>query len=144
MKKIRHILFAVLLPLVLCACTQNNGHIGPLFGSWHLENMTCDGTPLPQPDATDTYWKFQGSVVEVILTEGFYDAGFYTGTWTRDASVLSVSFPPADAPLTPQWMGFTAQTPLRLDIVRLDGSEMILKWISDEGNVYIYNFKKTW
>lgn len=144
MKKIRHIAFAVLLPLLLWGCTQNNGHIGPLFGSWHLESMSCDGSPLAQPDGTDTYWKFQGSLVEVILSKGFYETEFYTGIFTRDGQVLSVSFPPTNAPDTPQWMGFAPQSPLRLDIERLAGSEMNLKWTSDEGKVYIYNFKKTW
>lgn len=144
MKKIRNIAFALLLPAILCACTQNNGHIGPLFGSWHLEDMRCDDTPQPLPDGTDTFWKFQGSVVEVILSRGFYEAEFYTGTWTMEGGVLALSFPPADSPVVPEWLGFTPQRPLELVVERLNGSEMTLKWTSDEGKVYKYNFKKTW
>ena len=73
-------------------CTQNNGHIGPLFGSWHLESMTCDGEIKPQPEGTDTYWSFQGQVLNVLLVETMYESLFYIATWERENDCLALDF----------------------------------------------------
>ncbi len=151
MKALR-ILILLLAVAAGSACTQNNGHIGPLFGSWHLENMTCDGENLPQPEGTDTYWSFQGAVLNVLLVETMYESLFFIATWERDGDKLALDFthssdisePGTGFYAAPYWMGFPENEVLDLDIRRLDGSRLILHWTSKEGKKYIYNFNKTW
>lgn len=151
MKVLRIILVLLIVAMMPC-CTQNNGHIGPLFGSWHLESMTCDGEIKPQPEGTDTYWSFQGQVLNVLLVETMYESLFYIATWERENDCLALDFthsseshePGTGFYRAPYWMGFPENEILRVDIRKLNGSEMILDWTSAEGQKYVYNFKKTW
>lgn len=152
MKVLRYIILPTAIAL-LPSCTQNNGHIGPLFGSWHLEAMTCDGENIAQPKGTDTYWNFQGAVINVLLVDTMYESFFYIGTWEFESDdMLALDFthrsdiaePGTGFYEAPAWMGFPANEVLRLDVCRLDGSHMTLGWTSDEGKKYTYNFNKTW
>ena len=63
MKKIYSALIVLTLTL-MCSCTQYNGHIGPLFGSWSLVEMTADGLPLELTD--ESVFSFQNEVVRVV------------------------------------------------------------------------------
>lgn len=134
------------------ACTQNGGDIGPLFGSWHLESMTCDGEPFAQPAGTDTFWNFQGHVVIAILSKGMYETLDFTGTWEQRDGLLVLDYTHSSdnaAPGTqhyraPYWMGFPENEVIDLTIIKLDNSTMMLSWTSAQGRKYNYNFKKTW
>ena len=151
MKTIKILLLSAVI-IFLAGCTQNNGHIGPLFGSWHLETMTRNGDVYSQPDGTDTFWNFQGQMLMVILSEGMYEKYDFDGTWERTDGYLMLDFTHScntDGPGTgdyraPYWMGFPENAVLLHSVQKLDGSDMILGWTSAEGEVYIYKFKKTW
>jgi hypothetical protein len=85
--------------LLMTACTQNNGHIGDLFGRWQLLEITT-------PDATVTadgtlFLCFQNAVVkfqhykpEVHASAGYYgtfvhtDDSLFTRLSHDDAAVL--------------------------------------------------------
>ncbi len=149
MKTLRLILF--FFTAALAACTQNNGRIGLLFGSWHLESMSLNGKPFAQPEGTDTYWKFQGHVMQAILSFGPDDTDTRTGTWSSDDDVLTLRFTHGDdvnAPGTggytpPQWMGLDGSGIFELKILRLTGSSLSLSLGTADG-VYTYTFSKTW
>lgn len=149
------IIFCLILAALSAACTQNSGHIGPLFGSWYLESATCGDEPFALPDDGNTYWMFQGRVLIVKFDRGMYESQERIATWQYAAGserILQVDFTHSDnntAPgegqyTAPEWMGFPAGQVLSLDIESISGSAMTLGWTSPEGLRYTYRFAKTW
>ena len=53
------LLAALLAAVLLCSCTQNNGHIGKLFGTWVLTERLADGAAIEKPYDADAYMSFQ-------------------------------------------------------------------------------------
>ncbi len=49
------LLAALLAAVLLCSCTQNNGHIGKLFGTWVLTERLADGTAIEKPYDAEAY-----------------------------------------------------------------------------------------
>ena len=45
--RLTDIFIVLLLVLVTCGCTRNDGDIGDYFGEWRLEKLTADGEALP-------------------------------------------------------------------------------------------------
>lgn len=148
MKKIYHLVLLLSLA-VLCGCTQYNGHIGPIFGSWSLVSVTEDGVPLDLVD--ETVMSFQNEVVRVVrlVDPPYYVTNRY-GNFTLSDNVLTLRFqtePTASGSqiyMTPDWLHFPlGVVPLRLDVRKLTGSEMVC--CIDEGNhTMVYYFRKTW
>lgn len=149
------IIFCLLLVAVFASCTQNSGHIGPLFGSWYLESTSCAGLPFALPDDGDTYWNFQGKVLVVKFDRGMYESQEHIATWEyapgSDRMLLlnfthsdDTTAPGHDKYSAPAWMGFTQGEILSVEIEHISGSSMTLGWTSPEGLRYTYRFAKTW
>ena len=70
----------ILLPLAIAAllpaCTQNNGHIGPLFGRWQLLEIALPDSSV-NPEGT-LYVSFQN---EVVLFQRLSADGHSTHTY---------------------------------------------------------------
>ena len=62
MKKTLYIL-SLLALLLTASCTRNHGDIGPWFGTWHVETITADGTPVTV--VGDYFFQFQSGVFRV-------------------------------------------------------------------------------
>lgn len=142
------IAFIVLSLSVLCECTQYNGHIGPIFGSWSLVSLTEDGSPMTLDD--ETVFSFQNEVVQVIrMIDAPYEIAARYGNFSISDDRLTLKFqsqPTADGSykyMVPDWLYFPEDgNPIQFDIRKLSGSEMILAL--DSGNkILIYTFKKT-
>lgn len=78
-------LIVTVLTLTLGGCTQNNGHIGPLFGVWRLDTVTADGV-LTMDGVTDdgeTYitWAFQGDIICVQQNIPHHGRIISLGSW---------------------------------------------------------------
>jgi len=57
---------ALLLALLLTSgCTQNNGHIGKLFGAWLMTEMTIDNTPKTFEKGAFTTVAFQNNIMRI-------------------------------------------------------------------------------
>ncbi len=97
MKTLQHILIALLALMGLSACTHNDGDIGPWFGTWQVEQITCDGENLPDtyynPSTVPLYLQFQGDMVTVRLTSTLHDERVDYGTWVEGDGSLDISFP---------------------------------------------------
>lgn len=134
---------------LICGCTQYNGHIGPIFGSWSLVAMTEDGLPIDLAD--ETVFSFQNEVVRVVkLVDPPFSSLSRYGNFTLSDDVLTLRFqskPTASDShlyLTPDWLHFPQDgSAIRFDVKKLSGSEMQLTLYSD-GKTYGYSFKKTW
>lgn len=148
MKKLYFAILAISLSL-LCGCTQYNGHIGPIFGSWALVEMTEDALPVEVP--YETVFSFQNKVVRVMrLVDPPFSAGTNYGEFTLSDDLLTLNFQPLPTPsgsgmyMTPDWLHFPqGGVPVRLDVRHLTGSQMTLS-LDNDGKTYVYYFEKTW
>lgn len=143
------ILASLLLAIVtMTGCTQNNGHIGKLFGSWALVEMTCDNELMAIPTGS---MSFQSSMVCFTLR---HDADYRTinvGTWQQIDDFLifdfshhsdgSASGEGVYAP--PSWMHFEGNN-VKTDVVELSGKRLELLWVDHDGHIYNYKFDRTW
>lgn len=145
-------IYAVISVLVLLlpgGCTQYNGHIGPIFGSWALVGITQDGVELEMED--ETVLSFQNAVVHVVKLDNppYSEINRY-GNFTLSDDVLTFKFAAEPTPsgshmyMTPDWLYFPLDgRPIELDVKKLKGSEMVLVLHSADG-IFEYSFKKTW
>lgn len=130
-------------------CTQYNGHIGPIFGSWALVEIAEDGTSLELED--ETVFSFQNEIVQVIrLDDPPYETTVRYGNFSITDETLTLkfqNFPTVTGSymyLTPDWLHFPrGGNPIEFDVRKLSGSEMRLV-LDNGGKTYEYNFRKTW
>ncbi|MDE7347771.1 MAG: lipocalin-like domain-containing protein [Muribaculaceae bacterium] len=148
MKKIYSALI-VLSFMLLCGCTQYNGHIGPVFGSWSLVAMTEDGVPIALED--ETVFSFQNEVVQVVkLVNPPFSVLTRYGNFKIEDDVMTLRFQSAPTSsdsymyMAPDWLHFPQDaSQIRLEVRKLNGSEMTLN-LDSEGKTIGYSFKKTW
>lgn len=145
-------IFSVLLLILACGCTQNNGHIGRLFGSWVLESATLNGQPYDMPANTNTYWSFQADIVRVQLEQDRYSYISRMGTFSElPEGILRLDFTHSDDNdasgtgqyKAPEWMGFTEQGVFNLLCSCSDGTLRLTYHRSSE-ETFVYIFSKTW
>ena len=144
------VIMGILILLSACGCTQNNGHLGPLFGSWSLMEISEDGTSLQIND--ETVFSFQNEVVRVLkVTENPYYGDVRYGNFTITDKTLSLTFMTELASdwdnyrfLMPSWLYFPqGEMPLRFEIRTLKDNCMVLA-LDNGGKTYVYSFSKTW
>lgn len=148
--------YAAVIMAILAAggCTQNNGHIGCLFGSWVLQSVVLNGEPTALPEETETYWSFQSDVLRVTLEKEhlYYELRYATFIQMPD-NILRVDFTHSEngipagtgAYSAPEWMGFPAFGVFDL-AVAVDGpnDRLILTYVKSDSEVYVYSFARTW
>ena len=145
---IKYIFPSVLIAIVAFGCTRNDGDIGPWFGQWKLVELTRGGAPVA--DYQDNiFFSFQNNVFQIITVKGEFDGAICWASWTDGGSAITIDFAhrednsgETDWNYTPPAvLGFSRETTV-LDVVKLSGSEIILRQTSDGGPVYIYRLKK--
>lgn len=133
-------------------CTHNDGDIGPLFGSWYLEEMTLDGRPVEQQSGVYSFMQFQGAVVMCKLIDDRHSLLSYNvGSYVREGDALLLDFTHSDnntAPgegqySAPEWLLLTPNSENRMDITSINNKKMKLKHITPDGYLVEYSFKKT-
>lgn len=149
MKKIYTTLLLLLI-MSVCGCTQNDGHIGPIFGSWSLMEISKDGVPLELNK--ETVFSFQNEVVRISqVSEDPYAGETRYGNFTKSDKVLTLKFLSELTPegsgytfLMPNWLYFPeGVTPLDFEIKELNGKRMVLV-LDYNGEKLTYKFEKTW
>ena len=84
-------IISVLSVLVLASCTRNHGDIGIWFGTWHVEQITADGTPRNVEG--DYFFQFQSKVFRVSQVYGHEQMVDSYGTWDENGDKMTISFP---------------------------------------------------
>ncbi|MDE6854791.1 MAG: lipocalin-like domain-containing protein [Muribaculaceae bacterium] len=153
MKRLAYITaLAAAMTLTTASCTQNNGHIGPVFGSWSLQSMTVDGTDVPLPaGAVSATMSFQTDVVRFNLTYEYSHTLESFATWSKTGDIMTFDFRHHDdvtaegtgmyAP--PEWLHFEALQE-NATVTELNGKHFDFVRTDDEGHKYIYKFDRTW
>lgn len=139
---------------ITVSCTQNDGNIGKLFGAWYLDSMTVDGEPAELPEGTATFMKFQGEVVQFMLSDGGYvPISQCYGTWTRSMDNINFNFThSSDACLpgtgvfeAPQWLGFPANEVFSVALSHISSERLDMVYVrGNDNSVVVYKFLKTW
>lgn len=140
---------ALIMTLLLCGCTQNNGNIGPIYGSWSLISLSENDEPVELED--ETVFSFQNEIVQVVkLAVPPYNATYRYGNFSIVDNILTLKFQekPTEKDshlfLTPTWLHFPQDgRPIQFDISSLKGNKMILDMRAN-GKSYTYTLKRTW
>lgn len=136
----------------LSSCTQNDGHIGSLFGVWRLTSVTADGVQVDlydddDPAAPEAYeWCFQGNVIKINELLPHHDLRMSYGIWSREGDKLLLDFsygnntiddftPPAALHLVEY--GVTTLTMTVMTSDRMAGW-----YVADDGVKYEYTLSK--
>lgn len=148
----KYYILSLLLPVLLfCGCTQYNGHIGTIFGSWSLQEIYEDGNPVDLYPY-ETVFSFQNEVVRVVGYDQDNNLDYVTryGNFTETGKELTLKFqaqPTASGSyefVTPDWLKLPLDgLPITFRIDTLKGDSMILTLAEGE-NQYTYRFKRTW
>lgn len=148
------IAIAVATVLTQSACTQNDGHIGPLFGMWRLQQIRHDdGSVMLSYDSDSKFvFCFQNDVVCIKKLIGHHETEDFWGSWQRSSDRLILDYTHSDDEALPgEWpysipdgIGFP-QAPAVIDLTvkQLDGSKMELVLYGDPPEYPLfYSFEK--
>lgn len=95
MKKTLLYIAVTLIMLMSVSCTRNHGDIGPWFGTWHVESITADGSPVSVTG--DYFFQFQSKVFKVTQVWEYEQTMDSYGTWEESGDKMTVSFPDTTA-----------------------------------------------
>ena len=93
MKKTLLYTISLIALLLMASCTRNHGDIGIWFGTWHVEQITANGTP--ENVEGDYFFQFQSKVFRVSQVYGHEQLVESFGTWdeSEDGNKITISFP---------------------------------------------------
>ncbi|MDE5983000.1 MAG: lipocalin-like domain-containing protein [Duncaniella sp.] len=136
----------------LTGCTQNDGDIGPWFGRWRLDKMTCDGKNMDiyaDADIRLVYWSFQNNIVRVAVQHAHDVEEITFGRWSQQDDLLLLDFTasgdPVDNPgifTPPAILHFESDEINRLTINEMTDSYLDLSHHGADGRLYQYFLKK--
>ncbi len=136
----RGVVMVLFAAIVLCGC-HNEGDSGMWSGTWYLERITVDGS-VEMSYKGNMFWKFQADVIDMVETDDeMHEHQDHYGTWSAsdDDRVLTLDFShssdryPAGSPeYSPPAVTGLAAGVSHLDVARLTGSDMVVKWTDDE------------
>ncbi len=143
------LLMTILALIGLCGCTQYNGYIGPIFGSWSLVEISDNGMPLEMDEKT--IFSFQNEVVQVFLeAEDPLPPTMRYGNFEKTDDTLTLKFQttPTESGshmyMTPDWIYLPLDvSAINFDIKKLNGKEMVLVLESGSSPLQ-YKFERTW
>ena len=149
MKITRKIIFAVLLGVLACACTHNNGDIGHWYGQWKLESIEADGSPVADYEG-NMFWAFQNKVfcIDKVIDDGLSHVMRWA-TWSQDGNTLLIDFRHSDgfSPTTDNdyhpfpILGMESDAVNALTIETLSSGRLVQKY--DAGDkLYTYRLRK--
>lgn len=138
------------MTIAMGGCTQNDGVITPLFGSWQLDSIELNGSQddLNKPDCV---WGFQSSVICIMMIEPMHSVQEHWGTWSRSDGEMTLCFDNSDNSTAPgEWPynppkipGFPAgPSRLQLRELQINDRRMKLEYTAPDGDNYVYNLSK--
>ncbi len=125
--------------LLLSACIRNHGDIGIWFGTWHVEQITADGTPVNVEG--NYFFQFQSKVFRVSQVYGHEQLVESFGAWneSEDGSGMVVTFPDP----TVYYIEMPGLETVNLFIVtRTSSREVTFTKTDATGTTFAYHLKK--
>lgn len=132
----------LLLLIVSAGCTQNGGHIGKLFGRWHLERIEGDNMEAPEQTG-NIYWSFQSDMILLQRENGEIDFSRVYGTYRLEDNTLFLDFPEKDkTPMFKQLGLPKIPCKCEMQVLKLTHSEFILIYNPTPDTSLTYYLKK--
>lgn len=149
MKNLISILLFLTVIISTPGCTQNDGDIGPWFGTWRLEQILVNGTPDSGYNR-DILWKFQADVISMVAVNDVTHTVISSwGTWTHTDNTLTLNFtysdtdnPAGSYKYTPPTATHLPAAISRLQVVALSKGEIVLEYVSEQNINYTYKLAK--
>ena len=146
--KINTILLSILI-IVFSGCTQNNGDIGPWFGSWLLYEIDVDNTP-DNTYSGNIVWAFQSSIIKMTVINSHHQTDEYWGTWEETDGFLTLNYTHSNAETAPgtNEYGFPpsiylpANGIIKLQIIEHSNNRLFLEYTKTDGIKIIYRLHK--
>lgn len=137
MKKTLLYTISLIALLLMASCTRNHGDIGPWFGTWHVEQITANGTPVNVEG--DYFFQFQSKVFRVSQVYGHEQLVESFGTWDENGSTMTVDFPDPtvfyiDMPGLEAHNSFT--------VITTSSRDVTFTKTATDGTTYTYHLKK--
>lgn len=138
------------LALLISSCWTNHGDIGYFYGQWALTSMTINSEDA-DIDVRNYFWKFENNIIEIQKTFEMHDYITVLGTWEEKDDVLWLNFTHEegieggqflDRYNPPPELGIPGREISPLDIEKLTGKDMVLRFTDASGRVYRYTFRK--
>lgn len=128
--------------LSMTSCTENNGDIGMWFGTWHVERIDMDNSPIDEYNGND-FFQFQSTVFQLRYTDDLHAEMQTTGRWQDNGKEIVVTFP--DEKLV--WVflygiDMSKDASNHFKVESQNGKEMVLSLASTDGHTYRYHLKK--
>ena len=138
MKKTAIYIILLFILLTLGSCTRNHGDIGIWFGTWHVEQITADGTLVNVEG--DYFFQFQNKVFRVSKVYGHEDLIESFGTLEENGDKMTISFPDPEVfyilmPGLEAHNDFTVTTTSSREVT-------FTKTKSTTGTIYTYRLRK--
>lgn len=141
------LLLLAVTSFTLQSCMQWNGDIGVWFGSWYLESMYVDGKS--DPDYKDNIMiSFQGKIIDLAYIE----VGESVGTWNYEKPELTLilgfdagsgaSLPQLFDPFPVSLHFPSGINEVKVNVTTINSKEMQWQYLSPQGALITYNFKK--
>ena len=138
MKKTTFYIVLLIAVLLTASCTRNHGDIGIWFGTWHVEQITADGTPVNVEG--DYFFQFQNKVFRVSQVYGHEQLVESFGTWEeQDGGKMTVSFPDPTVYYIVM-PGLEAHN--QFTVTTTSSSEVTFTKTDVDGTIYTYRLKK--
>ena len=137
MKKTLLYISLMAIVLVLDSCTRNHGDIGPWFGTWHVETITANGTPITVEG--DYFFQFQSKVFRVSQVKERDQLVESFGTWDENGDKMTIDFPDPDV-FYIQMPGLEAHN--NFTVTTTSSRDVTFTKTDNTGVIYTYYLKK--
>lgn len=124
-------------------CTRNDGDIGVWFGTWVVESISRDDTPLNDGDDV-IVMIFQGSVLETKPIDPLGDNYGRFATWHESDGTMIIDAAPDATGMKGLYAGLLLpdEDGVRLEILQQTSKRAVLQWCSPDGYNLTYKLRK--
>lgn len=128
---------------LMTACTRNDGDIGVWFGTWVVESISRDDTPVNESDNV-MLMIFQSSVLETKPIDPLGDNYGRFATWHESNGVMIIDAAPDATGMKGLYAGLLLpdEDGIRLEILQQTSRSAVLQWQSPDGYRLTYKLRK--
>ncbi len=141
-KTIYTLVIMVASMLAMTSCTHNNGDIGLWFGTWHVEQVDMDGSPIDGYTGTN-FFQFQSTVFQLRYTDELHTEMQTTGQWQDNGASIDITFPDEKQVWVHLYgIDMTKGAVNHFTVETLTGKQAVLELKATDGHTYRYHLKK--
>ncbi len=137
--KISALLIISAVSIIFSSCTQNNGNIGELFGTWYVESIEINGEPSDGYNA-NIFFAFQSSATTMTQVYEYNVTNTIYGDWSREGDTLYLRY--EDSVYPPLTATGLAPTVNACKVTELTNDVFIFEYTNSSNQLYRYTLTK--